>query len=76
MKQSKQENLDIDVKYLISIDRRGGPSVAKETSNFLKHSSFLLKIQFLALPSVWDLSCESINYIFASDSTRSELKPK
>ncbi|KAK1338989.1 hypothetical protein QTO34_019658 [Cnephaeus nilssonii] len=31
IKQSKQENLDIDVRYLISIDRRGGPSVAKET---------------------------------------------
>ncbi|XP_062061746.1 LOW QUALITY PROTEIN: adenosine deaminase-like protein [Lepus europaeus] len=31
IKQSKQENLDIDVRYLIAIDRRGGPSVAKET---------------------------------------------
>nr|KAF6482897.1 adenosine deaminase like [Rousettus aegyptiacus] len=31
IKQSKRENLDIDVRYLISIDRRGGPLVAKET---------------------------------------------
>ncbi|XP_068961995.1 adenosine deaminase-like protein isoform X3 [Petaurus breviceps papuanus] len=31
IKQSKQENLDIEVRYLIAIDRRGGPSVAKET---------------------------------------------
>lgn len=31
IKQSKEENLDIDVRYLIAIDRRGGPSVAKET---------------------------------------------
>ncbi|XP_007467616.1 PREDICTED: adenosine deaminase-like protein [Lipotes vexillifer] len=31
IKQSKQENVDIDVRYLISVDRRGGPSVAKET---------------------------------------------
>ncbi|KAF6128553.1 adenosine deaminase like [Phyllostomus discolor] len=30
IKQSKQD-LDIDVRYLISVDRRGGPSVAKET---------------------------------------------
>ncbi|XP_037690088.1 adenosine deaminase-like protein [Choloepus didactylus] len=31
IKQSKQENLDIDVRYLVAIDRRSGPSVAKET---------------------------------------------
>ncbi|XP_032963779.1 adenosine deaminase-like protein isoform X3 [Rhinolophus ferrumequinum] len=31
IKQSKHENLDIDVRYLISVDRRGGPSVARET---------------------------------------------
>ncbi|XP_023051818.1 adenosine deaminase-like protein isoform X1 [Piliocolobus tephrosceles] len=31
IKQSKQENLDIDVRYLIAVDRRGGPLVAKET---------------------------------------------
>ncbi|XP_069862030.1 adenosine deaminase-like protein isoform X3 [Dipodomys merriami] len=31
IKQSKQENLDIDVRYLMAIDRRGGPLVAKET---------------------------------------------
>lgn len=31
IKQCKQEDLDIDVRYLIAIDRRGGPSVAKET---------------------------------------------
>ncbi|XP_047622509.1 adenosine deaminase-like protein isoform X2 [Phacochoerus africanus] len=30
IKQSKQENVDIDVRYLISIDRRGGPSAANE----------------------------------------------
>lgn len=31
IRQSKEENLDIDVRYLVAIDRRGGPSVAKET---------------------------------------------
>ncbi|XP_053451721.1 adenosine deaminase-like protein isoform X1 [Nycticebus coucang] len=31
IKQSKQENLDIDVRYLMAVDRGGGPSVAKET---------------------------------------------
>ncbi|XP_007933454.2 adenosine deaminase-like protein [Orycteropus afer afer] len=31
IKQSKQENMDIDVRYLLAIDRRGGPLVAKET---------------------------------------------
>ena len=31
IKQSKQENLETDVMYLISIDRRRGPSVVKET---------------------------------------------
>lgn len=30
IKQSKEENVDIDVRYLISIDRRGGSSAAKE----------------------------------------------
>lgn len=30
IKQSRQENLDIDVRYLIAIDRRGGPVAAKE----------------------------------------------
>ena len=30
IKQSKEEKVDIDVRYLISIDRRGGPSAAKE----------------------------------------------
>uniref|UniRef100_A0A8C3VNL6 N6-Methyl-AMP deaminase n=1 Tax=Catagonus wagneri TaxID=51154 RepID=A0A8C3VNL6_9CETA len=30
IKQSKEENVDIDVRYLISVDRRGGPSAAKE----------------------------------------------
>uniref|UniRef100_A0A8C2VTJ6 N6-Methyl-AMP deaminase n=1 Tax=Chinchilla lanigera TaxID=34839 RepID=A0A8C2VTJ6_CHILA len=36
IKQSKQENLDIDVRYLIAIDRRGGSSVAKETVKLAK----------------------------------------
>ncbi|XP_038597359.1 adenosine deaminase-like protein isoform X4 [Tachyglossus aculeatus] len=31
IKQSKDENLDIDVRYLMAIDRRGGPAVARET---------------------------------------------
>ncbi|XP_028622785.1 adenosine deaminase-like protein isoform X2 [Grammomys surdaster] len=31
IKQCKQENLDIDVRYLMAIDRRGGPAIAKET---------------------------------------------
>ncbi|KAM5240953.1 N6-Methyl-AMP deaminase isoform 2-T2 [Hipposideros larvatus] len=36
IKQSKQENLDIDVRYLISVDRREGPSGAKETVKLAK----------------------------------------
>uniref|UniRef100_F6ZXC8 N6-Methyl-AMP deaminase n=1 Tax=Monodelphis domestica TaxID=13616 RepID=F6ZXC8_MONDO len=39
IKQSKQENLDIEVRYLIAIDRRGGPSVAKETVELAKEFS-------------------------------------
>ncbi|XP_041066657.1 adenosine deaminase-like protein isoform X2 [Carcharodon carcharias] len=31
IKQCKQEGVDIDVKFLLSIDRRGGPIVAMET---------------------------------------------
>ncbi|XP_067849247.1 adenosine deaminase-like protein isoform X2 [Heptranchias perlo] len=31
IKQCKQENVDIDVRFLLSIDRRGGPTVAMET---------------------------------------------
>ncbi|KAG8440408.1 hypothetical protein GDO86_006239 [Hymenochirus boettgeri] len=31
IKQCKEEDLDIDVRYLLSVDRRGGPTVAKET---------------------------------------------
>ncbi|XP_028933368.1 adenosine deaminase-like protein isoform X3 [Ornithorhynchus anatinus] len=31
IKQSKEENLDIDVRYLMAVDRRGGPAVARET---------------------------------------------
>ncbi|TKC47035.1 hypothetical protein EI555_007023 [Monodon monoceros] len=31
VKQSEKENADTDVRYLIAINRRGGPSVAKET---------------------------------------------
>ncbi|EHB10360.1 Adenosine deaminase-like protein, partial [Heterocephalus glaber] len=36
IKQSKQENLDIDVRYLIAVDRRGGPVVAKEIVKLAK----------------------------------------
>ncbi|EMP39001.1 Adenosine deaminase-like protein [Chelonia mydas] len=31
IKQCKEEDLDIDVRFLIAIDRRGGPTVAKQT---------------------------------------------
>ncbi|CAM5145001.1 unnamed protein product [Eretmochelys imbricata] len=31
IKQCKEEDLDIDVRFLIAIDRRGGPIVAKQT---------------------------------------------
>ncbi|XP_053128586.1 adenosine deaminase-like protein isoform X2 [Hemicordylus capensis] len=31
IRQCKEEELDIDVRFLISVDRRGGPVVAKET---------------------------------------------
>ncbi|KAL8196951.1 UNVERIFIED_CONTAM: hypothetical protein K2H54_002811 [Gekko kuhli] len=31
IRQCKEEELDIDVRFLISVDRRGGPAVAKET---------------------------------------------
>uniref|UniRef100_A0A4X2L781 Adenosine deaminase domain-containing protein n=1 Tax=Vombatus ursinus TaxID=29139 RepID=A0A4X2L781_VOMUR len=43
IKQSKQENLDIEVRYLIAIDRRGGPSVAKETIKLAK--KFILSFE-------------------------------
>lgn len=36
IKQCKQENLDIDVRYLMAIDRRGGPRAAKETVELAK----------------------------------------
>ncbi|XP_016824480.1 adenosine deaminase-like protein isoform X2 [Cricetulus griseus] len=36
IKQCKQENLDIDVRYLMAIDRRGGLAVAKETVELAK----------------------------------------
>ncbi|XP_076785719.1 N6-Methyl-AMP deaminase isoform X2 [Arvicanthis niloticus] len=36
IKQCKQENLDIDVRYLMAIDRRGGPTIAKETVKLAK----------------------------------------
>lgn len=36
IKQCKQENLDIDVRYLMAIDRRGGPRTAKETVELAK----------------------------------------
>ncbi|KAM4748585.1 N6-Methyl-AMP deaminase isoform 1-T1 [Rhinophrynus dorsalis] len=31
IRQCKEEELDIDVRFLLAIDRRGGPTVAKET---------------------------------------------
>uniref|UniRef100_A0A8C8RQ77 Adenosine deaminase like n=1 Tax=Pelusios castaneus TaxID=367368 RepID=A0A8C8RQ77_9SAUR len=31
IKQCKEDDLDIDVRFLIAIDRRGGPTMAKET---------------------------------------------
>ncbi|XP_040198727.1 adenosine deaminase-like protein [Rana temporaria] len=31
IKQCKEEEVDIDVRFLLAIDRRGGPTVAKET---------------------------------------------
>ncbi|XP_064148137.1 adenosine deaminase-like protein isoform X6 [Loxodonta africana] len=109
IKQSKQENLDIDVRYLIAIDRRGGPSVAKTTvkmaeeffcsteetvlgidlsgdpmtddkgvfATHLSQEYQLAAETFNLTPSqVWDLSYESINYVFASDSTKCELRKK
>ncbi|EDL28034.1 mCG11969, isoform CRA_a [Mus musculus] len=36
IKQCKQENLDIDVRYLMAIDRRGGPTIARETVELAK----------------------------------------
>ncbi|XP_062998949.1 adenosine deaminase-like protein [Elgaria multicarinata webbii] len=39
IRQCKEDELDIDVRFLLSVDRRGGPTVAKETvklaENFL-----------------------------------------
>ncbi|KAI5129379.1 adenosine deaminase-like protein isoform X1 [Manis pentadactyla] len=57
IKQSKQENLDIDVRYLIAIDRRGGPSVAKETVKlaeefFLSTEDIVLGLDFSGDPTV------------------------
>ncbi|KAM9310912.1 N6-Methyl-AMP deaminase-L-like [Gastrophryne carolinensis] len=31
IKQCKEEDIDIDVRFLLAVDRRGGPTVAKET---------------------------------------------
>ncbi|ELW48104.1 Adenosine deaminase-like protein [Tupaia chinensis] len=109
IRQSKEENLDIDVRYLIAIDRRGGPSVAKETVKlaeefFLSTQDTVLGLDLSGDPNtddkgvfathlsqeyqlaaetfnltqsqVWELSYKSINYIFASESTRSELRKK
>uniref|UniRef100_G1U0F9 N6-Methyl-AMP deaminase n=1 Tax=Oryctolagus cuniculus TaxID=9986 RepID=G1U0F9_RABIT len=47
IKQSKQENLDINVRYLIAIGRRGGPSVAKETVKLAEE--FFLSAEDVAL---------------------------
>ncbi|XP_044521029.1 adenosine deaminase-like protein isoform X2 [Gracilinanus agilis] len=57
IKQSKQENLDIEVRYLIAIDRRGGPSVAKETVELAKEFSLssedtVLGLDFSGDPSI------------------------
>ncbi|XP_058521949.1 adenosine deaminase-like protein [Ochotona princeps] len=47
IKQCKQENLDIDVRYLLAIDRRDGPSVAKETVKLAEE--FFLSTQDIVL---------------------------
>uniref|UniRef100_A0A2K6F0W3 N6-Methyl-AMP deaminase n=1 Tax=Propithecus coquereli TaxID=379532 RepID=A0A2K6F0W3_PROCO len=57
IKQSKEENLDIDVRYLIAIDRRGGPSVAKETVKlaeefFLSTEGIVLGLDLSGDPAV------------------------
>lgn len=56
IKQSKEENLDIDVRYLIAIDRRGGPSVAKETVKlaqefFLSAEDIVLGVDLSGAPA-------------------------
>uniref|UniRef100_A0A7N9IEU4 N6-Methyl-AMP deaminase n=1 Tax=Macaca fascicularis TaxID=9541 RepID=A0A7N9IEU4_MACFA len=57
IKQSKQENLDIDVRYLIAVDRRGGPLVAKETVKlaeefFLSTEGIVLGLDLSGDPTV------------------------
>ncbi|XP_058150038.1 N6-Methyl-AMP deaminase isoform X4 [Dasypus novemcinctus] len=57
IRQSKQENLDIDVRYLVTIDRRGGPSEAKETIKlaeefFLSTEDTVLGLDFSGDPTV------------------------
>nr|KAF6482896.1 adenosine deaminase like [Rousettus aegyptiacus] len=61
IKQSKRENLDIDVRYLISIDRRGGPLVAKETVKlaeefFLSTEGTVLGLDLSGDPTVSNFS--------------------
>ncbi|KAM9645087.1 N6-Methyl-AMP deaminase isoform 3-T3 [Trichechus inunguis] len=57
IRQSKQENLDIDVRYLIAIDRRGGPSAARKTVKlaeefFLSTEETVLGIDLSGDPTV------------------------
>lgn len=49
IKQSKQENLDIDVKHLTAMDRRAGPSIAKETTKFVEEFFLSTENALLAL---------------------------
>uniref|UniRef100_F1N1T1 Adenosine deaminase like n=1 Tax=Bos taurus TaxID=9913 RepID=F1N1T1_BOVIN len=57
IKQSKEENVDIDVRYLISIDRRGGSSAAKEAVKlaeefFLSAEDTVLGLDLSGDPSI------------------------
>nr|XP_033776387.1 adenosine deaminase-like protein isoform X2 [Geotrypetes seraphini] len=53
----KEEGLDIDVRFLLSIDRRGGPVVAKDTVKlaeefFLSHGEMVLGLDLSGDPTV------------------------
>ncbi|KAG8505249.1 Adenosine deaminase-like protein [Galemys pyrenaicus] len=57
IRQCKEENLDVDVRYLIAIDRKAGPSVAKETVKlaeeyFLSTEDIVLGVDLSGDPTI------------------------
>ncbi|XP_069078469.1 adenosine deaminase-like protein isoform X1 [Pleurodeles waltl] len=57
IKQSKEEGVDIDVRFLLAIDRRGGPEFAKDTVKlaeefFLSSNGIVLGLDLSGDPTV------------------------